>query len=233
MRTRGRLKLESRARYLRAVPPSSASFLYAYNLSIYLPPQPLTLDLSFYYQHYDTTFMNTVKMTRKSSRKSIPTKRFEGDDLDIAPDSPVFSPATPVATPAVSADPSTHLATEPVLQQSVEAASLSPPPPTPSVASTMSSPSSGPATPTRSTRRGGAHWRAGIRATLKQVGQDAIQPAPAQPVQLPAPTLDDEYDINSPHFGLNHTPKWDGEGIDIDDNSKGRWFPSVRFTSAH
>ena len=42
---------------------------------------------------------------------------------------------------------------------------------------------------------------------------------------VPVRKPEDEYDIDSPHFGMEHTPEWDDLGIDIDDQSQGRWFP--------
>ncbi|TGO12089.1 hypothetical protein BPAE_0868g00010 [Botrytis paeoniae] len=41
---------------------------------------------------------------------------------------------------------------------------------------------------------------------------------------MPAPKPEDEYDVDSPYFGLNHTPEWDDLGIDIDDQTQERWF---------
>ncbi|CAD6447457.1 b4777965-7ba1-442f-91ee-4f38e30ed1a0 [Sclerotinia trifoliorum] len=108
------------------------------------------------------------------------------------------------------------------------------------ITSACSSPNDTPTSPTSSTRRGGKTWRKEVGATLKQVEQAVknrppvegansphMQAArtPRRPARQPVYTAEDEYDITSSGYGLNHTPEWDHTDIDIIDESHPRWFP--------
>ncbi|TGO46805.1 hypothetical protein BOTNAR_0563g00010 [Botryotinia narcissicola] len=140
-------------------------------------------------------------------------------------------------SPSVQIETSTH-------SQNFADTSSIPPPTTPNYASS-SSPSSAPSTPTPLVRTGGREWRKTVRATLPSraevenlsaelsqesraslaAAQASFAPVPKPTDEMPPPKPEDEYDVDSPYFGLNHTPEWDDLRIDIDDNSQGRWFP--------
>ncbi|KAF7901397.1 hypothetical protein EAF00_003618 [Botryotinia globosa] len=140
-------------------------------------------------------------------------------------------------SPSVQIETSTH-------SQNFADTSSTPPPTTSNYASS-SSQSSAPSTPTPLVRTGGREWRKTVRATLPsraevehlsaELSQEsraslaAVQasfaPVPMPRDEMPPPKPEDEYDVDSPYFGLNHTPEWGDMGIDIDDNSQGRWFP--------
>ena len=143
-------------------------------------------------------------------------------------------------SPSVQIETSTH-------SQTVATVPSTPPPSTPTHASS-SSPSSAASTPTPLIRSGGIQWRKNLRATLpvatevqhlsarhRQESEASVVEAQANSVpeprreigELPARKPEDEYDVDSPYFGLEHTPEWDDLGIDIDDQSQGRWYPPV------
>ncbi|KAF7957009.1 hypothetical protein EAE96_004330 [Botrytis aclada] len=160
-------------------------------------------------------------MVRQSQRKKarLPERFRSGEDQEASSSSQSAAPAP--TTPA-----------------SVASASSTAPRPTPSY-STSSSPSSAPDTSSPLVRRAGKLWREKERAKLPSRAEVEGSPEsnveeppaslasaqPVEPAQMPVRTPADDYDINSPYFGLNHTPEWDGLGIDIDDESQERWFP--------
>ncbi|TGO46601.1 hypothetical protein BCON_0316g00120 [Botryotinia convoluta] len=131
-------------------------------------------------------------------------------------------------SPSVQIETSTH-------SQNVANTSSTPPPATPTYASS-SSLSSAASTPTPLVRSGGKEWRKTVRATLPSRAE--VEPLSAQLSQespaslaaiqasfMPAPKPEDEYDVDSPYFGLNHTAEWDDLGNDIDNQTQERWFP--------
>ncbi|ATZ52088.1 hypothetical protein BCIN_07g05990 [Botrytis cinerea B05.10] len=141
-------------------------------------------------------------------------------------------------SPSVQIETSTH-------SQTVATVPSTPPPSTPNHASS-SSPSSAASTPTPLIRSGGIQWRKNLRATLpaatevqhlsaqhRQESEASVVEAQANSIPEPRREVgeisvhkpEDEYDVDSPYFGLEHTPEWDDLGIDIDDQSQGRWYP--------
>ncbi|EMR84689.1 hypothetical protein BcDW1_6673 [Botrytis cinerea BcDW1] len=167
-------------------------------------------------------------MVRQSQRKKarLP-ERFRSEEGQEASSS--SQPAAPAPTTPISA----------------ASASSNAPRPTPSYSSS-SSPSSGPETPCPLVQRAGKLWREKVRATLPEranlptIMEQVSQASPVSIVEtqanhrpnrrpqeeyVPVRKPEDEYDIDSPHFGMEHTPEWDDLGIDIDDQSQGRWFP--------
>ncbi|KAF7926906.1 uncharacterized protein EAE98_006290 [Botrytis deweyae] len=140
-------------------------------------------------------------------------------------------------SPSVQIETSTH-------SQNIANTSSTPPPTTPTYASS-SSPSSAASTPTPAIRTSGNEWRKTVRATLPTRAEVEDMPEEdnsassnpmvsvqrALPVEqlapMPVRTPADEYDINSPYYGLNHTPEWDDLGIDVDDPTQERWFPAL------
>ncbi|KAF7880012.1 uncharacterized protein EAF02_007649 [Botrytis sinoallii] len=155
-------------------------------------------------------------MVRQSQRKkaALPERFRNGEDQEASSSSKSAAPAP--TTPA-----------------SVASASSTAPRLTP-LYSSSSSPSVAPNTPTPVYRRA-EQQRALLPSRAELEGSpepDVEEPAasiasaqPVEPAQMPARTPADDYDINSPYFGLNHTPEWDDLGIDIDDQSQERWFP--------
>lgn len=143
-------------------------------------------------------------------------------------------------SPSVQIETSTH-------SQTVANAPSPPPPTTPTYASSTS-PSSAASTPTPLIRSGGIQWRKNLRATLpvatkvqylsaqhRQEPEASVVEAQANSIPEPRREVEktpvrkpkDEYDVDLPYFGMEHTPEWDDLGIDIDDQSQGRWYPPV------
>ncbi|KAF5874163.1 uncharacterized protein Bfra_004170 [Botrytis fragariae] len=141
-------------------------------------------------------------MVRQSQRKKAPLpERFRNGDYQEASSSSqsaVPAPTTPASIASVSSTASR---------------------PTPSYSSS-SSPSVTPDSPIPVVRRAGKLWREQQRALLPSRAEvdgspepDIEEPPasiasaqPVEPAQMPARTPADDYDINSPYFGLNHTP---------------------------
>ncbi|TEY65453.1 hypothetical protein BOTCAL_0140g00180 [Botryotinia calthae] len=131
-------------------------------------------------------------------------------------------------SPSVQIETSTH-------SQTVATIPITPPPITPTYASSTS-PSSAASTPTPLIRSGGIKWRKNLRATLpveteaqhlsaqhRQESEASVVEAQANSIPEPRPEV--EYNVDSPSFGIKHTPEWDDLGIHIDDQSQGRWYP--------
>ncbi|TGO81194.1 hypothetical protein BPOR_1285g00010 [Botrytis porri] len=160
-------------------------------------------------------------MVRQSQRKKarLPERFRNGEDQEDSSSSQSAAPAP--TTPA-----------------SIASASSTAPRPTPSYSSS-SSPNFTLDSPTPVVRRAGKVCREEQKAMLptraevegspesdvEESPDSSASAQPIEPAQPPVRTPADDYDINSPYFGLNHTPEWDVLGINIDDRSQERWFP--------